>query len=220
MSDAIKKATSSVFAIDGGKGTSSDLSNYKLPTGVISVKSMIPEPVQKIISTQFQSVGLNFDVNALALNKDNRGALKDLRMVVDMIQNNAKLLPSFATELKKAMKAATKMAEFNADIVKSSLKEQHKIDEAQADILLALAGYRSKSNKLAMKLELKVKRMQKVDEARARMHQGVFGEEVQLIDAQFEQVKALKLNQLQAQKTKDARRHERKINNQNWQAEV
>ncbi|MCP6758782.1 MAG: hypothetical protein NHB32_08430 [Fischerella sp. CENA71] len=202
-----------LFAIDGNKGS---LSDYQLPKNVVSCQSIIPAPVQQILATQFKSVGLNFDITKLALNKDNRQLLKELKTTIDLITNNAKLLPQFAAELKKAMKAATKMAEFNADVVKASLKEQHKIDSAQADILLALAGYVHKRDRLALKLERKLQKLARVHAAQARHYDTTYGKEAELLDAQFDFVTDAALAATETKRLTAQASRDRKVKNQQW----
>jgi hypothetical protein len=217
MQDKLTK--SNVFSIDtGSKG--GKLADYKMPNGIVSVGAMIPASVQAMMSTQFKSVGLNFDISKLAMTKDNRQALQELKLVVDMIRNNASLLPAFAAELKKAMSAAKKMADFNADMVKSALKTQHHIDEKQSEILLALCGYQSKTNTLKLKLERKVALILKTEAAKANFLNSSYGKQQELVDCQFEELLNVKLNQLQNREAQSKKRNERKIKNQDFLGSV
>lgn len=206
-----------IFSIEGNKG---GLSQYKMPEGIVSAEGIIPEPIKAIMQTQFKAVGLNFDVSKLALNKDNRQALVDLRKSVDLITNNTKLLPMFAVELKKALKAGVKLAQFKADMVKAALDSQIKIDQAHVDVLLAMAGYQSKRNKLQMKLERRMNALAKQDAARARYYDTTWGKEAQLIDASWENITEMALNDLDSKKEASDKRKQRAIDNQNWLREA
>lgn len=210
---SLKDQKAELFSIQGNQGS---LTQYKLPQGIISVENLIPAPVQAMIAAQLKSVGLNFDISKLALNKDNRELLKELKATVDLISNNAKLLPQFAVELKRAMKAATKMAEFNADLVKAALKEQANIDSAQVDILLALTGYQSKRNKLEMKLERRQKMLAHVQQARSRYYETTWGKEAQYIDAVWNDVTEVAIAQIDSRKEIATKDKERKLANQTW----
>lgn len=206
-----------LVAIERGQGNFTD---YKLPEGVISCNKIIPVQVQQIMQAQFKSVGLDFDCTKLALNKDNRQALAELRQTVDLIKNNAAILPALAKELKAAMKAATKQAEFNADMVKESLKQQHKIDSAQADILMALAGYQSKSQKLAAKLERKLQKLQAVQKAQQNHYNATHGKELESIDANWELITSVKLEKIEANKRVGEQQTKRQKNNIAWREQA
>lgn len=195
---------------------SGSITDYKLPTGVIAANQVIPAPVTAIIQQQFASVGLKFDVNKLALNKDNRAALQELRVTVDLIKNNAKILPALAKELKAAMSAATKQAEFNADLVKHSLKEQHNIDNVQADILLAMAGYTSKSQKLAAKLERKMEKIQRIQQAQTKHYNASHGKELEAIDANWDLLTSIETDRINTNNATKIAQADRKKANIAW----
>lgn len=174
----VKEQKSALFSIDGNAGS---LSQYKLPAGVVSVDAMLPDPVKAVLAAQFKAVGLNFDVSKLALNKDNRQVLEELRTTVTLIKNNTKLLPAIAGILKQAMQAATAKAQFNADIAKAALLEQAKIDSAQADILLALMGYRSKRDRVEMKLQRRQQLQQRIQQARSKYYETTWGKKLNIL---------------------------------------
>ena len=216
-SSSLSERNSGIFSIEGNKG---GLSEYKLPDGIISAESIIPASISEIMKSQFKAVGLDFDVSKLALNKDNRQNLVTLRKRVEMITNNAKLLPMFAVELKKALKAGVKLARFKADMVKSALDSQIKIDQAHVDILLAMAGYQSKRNKLQMKLERRLNAIAKQNQARARYYETTWGKEAQMIDANWEATTELALNQMENKKEASEKNKQRRLESQNWMKDV
>lgn len=220
MSSSLKRQTAELFAIDGGVKNGSLQQGYKLPKGMLTVQSVIPPQAQAMIKAQFQSVGLNFDISQLALNKDNRKSLDNLRETVDLIQNNAKLLPEIASLLKKTMKAATKQAKFNADVAKAAMKEQLKIDNAHADVLLGMMGYNQGRNKIQARLERKAKQMQKVEEARARFYDTTWGKKAQVIDAHWANLEDIALEQAETKRIKSEKSKQRKIKNENWQQDA
>lgn len=212
----LKVQKAELFAIDGGVKGGQLQQGYKLPKGMVTVQSVIPAPIQSMIATQFKSVGLNFDVSKLALNKDNRQSLKNLRETVELIQNNSKLLPEIASCLKKAMKAATKQAKFNADIAKSAMKEQLKIDNAHADVLLGLMGYTEGRNKIQARLERKQKAMERTQQARERFYDTTWGKQAQVIDAKWQNMTDMVLEQEETKKKKSDAVKKRKIDSEKW----
>lgn len=212
----LKAQKAELFAIDSGVKNGQLQQGYKLPKNMVTVQSVIPAPIQSMMATQFKSVGLNFDVSKIALNKDNRQSLKNLRETVELIQNNSKLLPEIATCLKKAMKAATKQAKFNADIAKSAMKEQLKIDNAHADVLLGLMGYTEGRNKIQARLERKKLQMEKRHEARTRYYDTTWGKEAQTIDAIWANVTDVALEKHETKKLKSNAKKQRKVESEQW----
>ena len=205
---------SNVFSISGNKGS---LSQYKLPDGIISVDSIIPPQAQAILEAQFKSLGLPFDISGLAIKAgaDNRAALKQMEETVELLANNAALLPRWVAVIKKALKVATKSAQAQAQVIKASLKEQANIDEAHADMLLALMGYNKKRNSLQLKLERKVKQQEAITQAQATYYEKSWGAAKQRIDAQYEfltdvalEKETTKTKQMEASKIKQLNREE------------
>lgn len=200
---------------------SASIDNYKLPEGVVSVKSMIPGEVQAILKTQFESVGLSFDINSLCLSNANLAdVLKQIRQTVDLIKKNASLLPDLRRELVSAMKAAKKHSDFNAKLVKDSLKIQHEIDENQADILLALTGYKNKSTTLDIKLEYKQSLIEKRHEAKRKLAGDNYSRSAEFIETSFNLVQQVQLEKQNTRVAKAEQKANREIDNEKWKQEI
>lgn len=210
---ALKDQKAALFKVENAEG---GLSKYQLPSNVVSAQEFIPQPVQAILKAQFEAVGLKFDISKLALNKDNRQTLVDLRTQVTLIQNNAKLLPMFARELKKAIDAGVKMAQFKADMVDHALKAQIKIDQAHVDTLLAFAGYESKRNRLQMKLQKRLNSLAKQEQAAQRYYNTTWGREAQAIDAHWDDITEIALGNIETSQQASSKSKERAKANQEW----
>lgn len=217
-SNVLTLPSSNVFSIGGNKGS---LSQYQLPNGIVSVDSIIPPQAQAILEAQFKSLGLPFDISGLAIKAgaDNRQALKQMEETVEMLFRNAELLPRWVATIKKALKVATKSAKAQAEIVKASLKEQHQIDEAHADMLLALMGYNKKHNTIALKLQRKAQQQEAIMNAQARYYETTWGKEAQLIDAQYQFLTDVALQKTETKQLKAQTNKEKALDRENWMKE-
>jgi hypothetical protein len=209
-----------LFAISGGFSGGKLQQGYSLPKGIVTASSIIPSPVQAIISSQFANVGLNFDISKLALNKDNRETVRQLMDTVELIQNNADMLPKIAGCLKKAMKAATKQAKFNADIAKSALIEQLKIDKAQADVLMALMGYNQGRSKIEAKLERKFQQQQRITEAQTAYDNESWGAQNRLIKAKYDFFTDVALKRVETREKQEKANADRQVRREQWKQDV
>lgn len=220
MSEIQKANKPQLFSVTGGFSGGQLHRGYSLPKGVVSASSIIPAPIQAMIQSQFASVGLNFDISKLALNKDNRETVRQLMDTVELIQNNADMLPKIAGCLKKAMKAATKQAKFNADIAKSALTEQLKIDKAQADVLMALMGYNQGRSKIEAKLERKYQQQQEISAAQSRYYDESWGREKQLIEAKRGYLTDVAMKRFETREKQEKANADRQVRREQWKQDV
>lgn len=174
----------------GGKtrnSSGSDLSAYKMPTGIVSSAQFIPPQINAIIKSQFEAVGINFELADLTATagKDLASQTKELRTVTEQLKNNAKLLPEIAKCLKECLNVGVKNAAMQASVAKHALKTQFKIDGLLAEVLTAGAGYAVARKALERRLEMRLKLLQAVDEARASSEETTWARKKAFMEASF-----------------------------------
>lgn len=173
----------------GNKGKK-EKTDTQFKTGSVSQASgklMIPQEIQTKLKTIASAYGISFDLSDIRLDGTMAEKIKAMRKIVDMAEGDSKLLPEMAKLIKKLMRAEIKLAQFHKILVKQSIKHQEKMDKATADIFLAMAGYRSKSQKLEHRTNTRAKIIEKRTEKYSEYYENsVFGAESQIIDAEFE----------------------------------
>ena len=109
------------------------------------------------------------------------------RKIVEMLEQNSKLLPELMQLASKLLKSEIKLAEFHKNLTKAAIKHQEKIDQETAEIFLMMTGYYAKAGKLEHRTNTRNQLIQKRAEAYEQYYQdSVFGNESRVIDAEFQ----------------------------------
>lgn len=149
---------------------------------------MIPPAIAGKLQALGTKYNLPLDISNVTLGDgtlaDN---IKALRVIVDMINNDSKLLPELFKLLKKLMRAEVKLAKFHKELTKEAIKHQTKLDKQCADIFLAMAGFQAKTSKLEQKTNARASLIARRQQQWSNYYENsVYGAESQLIDTEFE----------------------------------
>ncbi|MCC5624057.1 hypothetical protein [Nostoc sp. CHAB 5715] len=152
-----------------------------------SAAVMLPPTVAAKLSHLSTAYGLPLDLGKVALNDVTPETINATRKIVEMLDQNSKLLPELMKLAAKLFKAEIKLAEFHKNLTKAALKHQEKIDKETAEIFLAMAGYKAKASKLEHRTNTRNQLIDKRSQAYEQYYQtSVFGNEARVIDAEFQ----------------------------------
>jgi hypothetical protein len=181
----IRKSKSSK---DTGKAQGSTQAKFKAgQVQQASATVMLPPTVAAKLSHLSQVYGLPVDLGKVALKDVTPETINATRKIVEMMEQNSKLLPELMKLAAKLFKAEIKLAQFHKDLTKAALKHQEKIDKETAEIFLAMAGYKAKASKLEHRTNTRNQLIDKRSQAYEQYYQtSVFGNESRVIDAEFQ----------------------------------
>lgn len=158
-------------------------------TGLVTTadaKVMLPPGIQKKLSDLGSKYGLKFDLANIALDGKMAANVQSMRSIVDKVTGDSKLLPEMLRLIRQLFKAEIQLAKFHKLVTKAAIQHQEKLDKETADIFLMMAGYQSKASKLEHRTNLRNQLKEQRTQAYNNYYSNsVYGQESQLIDAEF-----------------------------------
>lgn len=152
-----------------------------------SAATMIPPAVAAKLSHLSTTYGLPIDLGKVALKDVTPENINATRKIVEMLEQNSKLLPELMQLASKLLKSEIKLAEFHKNLTKAAIKHQEKIDQETAEIFLMMTGYYALAGKLEHRTNTRNQLIQKRASAYEQYYQdSVFGNESRVIDAEFQ----------------------------------
>lgn len=149
---------------------------------------MIPPAIAAKLQHLGKTYNLPLDISNVTLGDGTlAGNIAAVRKIVEMVNNDSKLLPELLKLIKQLMRAEIKLAKFHKNLTKAAIKHQTKLDKQCADIFLAMAGFQAKTSKLEQKTNARTNLIQKRSQQWSTYYEdSVYGAEAQLIDTEFE----------------------------------
>lgn len=149
---------------------------------------MIPPAIAAKLQHLGKTYNLPLDISNVTLGDGTlAGNIAAVRKIVEMVNNDSKLLPELLKLIKQLMRAEIKLAKFHKNLTKAAIKHQTKLDKQCADIFLAMAGFQAKTSKLEQKTNARANLIQKRSQQWSTYYENsVYGAETQLIDTEFE----------------------------------
>lgn len=149
---------------------------------------MIPPAIATKLQHLGKTYNLPLDISNVTLGDGTlAGNIAATRKIVEMVNNDSKLLPELLKLIKQLMRAEIRLAKFHKNLTKAAIKHQTKLDKQCADIFLAMAGFQAKTSKLEQKTNARANLIQKRSQQWSTYYEdSVYGAEAQLIDTEFE----------------------------------